>query len=72
MSEKVGHSVLPIPKPVGSEWQGEQRTSIDAPLASKGTPNTHEVFILRFIAYVFFSLIYMIGLKMFFQLKSLL
>jgi hypothetical protein len=43
MSEKVGHSVLPIPNPDGGEWQKEQRASIDAPLASKGTPNTHEV-----------------------------
>ena len=55
MSEKVGHSVLPIPKPDGGEWQTEQRASIDAPLASKGTPNTHEVFILRSVVYIFFS-----------------
>ena len=54
MSEKVGHSVLPISRPDGNEWQMEERASIDAPLASKGTPNTHEVFILRFIAYIFF------------------
>ena len=56
MSEKVGHSVLPIPNPDGGEWQKEQRASIDAPLASKGTPNTHEVFIPKFIADIFFFL----------------
>ena len=55
MSEKVGHSVLPIPEPEGNEWKKEERASIDAPLASKGTPNTHEVFIPRFVVYIFSS-----------------
>ena len=42
MSEKVGHSVLPIPRP-GSSWSKGQRKSIDAPLISSGTANTHKV-----------------------------
>ena len=42
MSEKVGHSVLPIPRP-GSSWNKGQRKSIDAPLVSSGTVNTHKV-----------------------------
>ena len=42
MSEKVGHSVLPIPRPGGS-WSKNQRKSIDASLISSGTANTHKV-----------------------------
>ena len=42
MSEKVGHSVLPMTRP-GGAWTKKQRTPIDAPLVTSGTPNTHEV-----------------------------
>ena len=50
MSEKVGHSVLPIARPSGA-WTKKTRTPIDAPLVTSGTPNTHEVrlFILVFV-----------------------
>ena len=42
MSEKVGHSVLPIARPSGA-WTKKTRTPIDAPLVTSGTPNNHEV-----------------------------
>ena len=45
MSEKVGHSVLPIARPSGA-WTKKTRTPIDAPLVTSGTPNTHEVRLL--------------------------
>ena len=52
MSEKVGHSVLPISRPEGGSWNKRERNPIDAPLESLGTPNTHEVIIHCFI-YIF-------------------
>ena len=42
MSEKVGYSVLPIPRP-GGAWNKKQRSPIDAPLVPKATQNTHQV-----------------------------
>ena len=51
MSEKVGHSVLPIARPSGA-WTKKTRGSIDAPLVTSGTPNTHEVILLILLSVI--------------------
>ena len=52
MSEKVGHSVLPIARPSGA-WTKKTRTPIDAPLVTSGTPNNHEVRLLILLPVIF-------------------
>ena len=43
MGEKVGHAVLPVERPQAGNWTQKVVKPVDAPLATKGKPQTHEV-----------------------------